>query len=99
KDTYLALHEKKTAEFKEKHKKYAADYANNADWAREAKQLNIKKDLPKEQAEALLHDHSKAANIERGDKRHYTNFSPSRSPYYAIYFLMTGLHGLHVIGG
>ncbi len=29
----------------------------------------------------------------------YSNYSPHLNTYYAIYFLMTGLHGLHVIGG
>jgi heme/copper-type cytochrome/quinol oxidase subunit 3 len=37
--------------------------------------------------------------IERKDKRFISNFTPRYSPYYAIYFLMTGLHGLHVVGG
>ncbi len=29
----------------------------------------------------------------------YSNYTPHLNTYYAIYFLMTGLHGLHVIGG
>ena len=29
----------------------------------------------------------------------YSNYSPHLNTYYAIYFLMTGLHGLHVVGG
>ena len=29
----------------------------------------------------------------------FSNYSPHLNTYYAIYFLMTGLHGLHVIGG
>ncbi len=37
--------------------------------------------------------------IDRNDKQFISNFTPRYSPYYAIYFLMTGLHGLHVIGG
>ncbi|MGK0187983.1 MAG: heme/copper-type cytochrome/quinol oxidase subunit 3 [Verrucomicrobiales bacterium] len=37
--------------------------------------------------------------IPRSEKRFYANFTPRYNPYYAIYFLMTGLHGLHVIGG
>ncbi|MDA0711621.1 MAG: cytochrome c oxidase subunit 3 [bacterium] len=37
--------------------------------------------------------------IPRSEKRFYSNFTPRYNPYYAIYFLMTGLHGLHVIGG
>lgn len=37
--------------------------------------------------------------VERKDKQFISNFTPRYSPFYAIYFLMTGLHGLHVIGG
>jgi heme/copper-type cytochrome/quinol oxidase subunit 3 len=37
--------------------------------------------------------------IDRSDKRFFSNFTPRYSPYYAIYFMMTGLHGLHVVGG
>jgi heme/copper-type cytochrome/quinol oxidase subunit 3 len=29
----------------------------------------------------------------------FSNYSPRLNTYYAIYFLMSGLHGLHVIGG
>jgi cytochrome c oxidase subunit III len=36
--------------------------------------------------------------IEYSDKFHHEHY-PSFSNYYAIYFTMTGLHGLHVIGG
>jgi hypothetical protein len=35
-----------------------------------------------------------AAQIER-----WSNFLPSWNTYYAIYFCITGLHGLHVLGG
>jgi heme/copper-type cytochrome/quinol oxidase subunit 3 len=36
--------------------------------------------------------------IEYGTKFHHGHF-PSTNVFYAIYFTMTGLHGLHVIGG
>jgi heme/copper-type cytochrome/quinol oxidase subunit 3 len=45
------------------------------------------------------HDELPVAVIPRSEKRFYSNFSPRYNPYYAIYFLMTGLHGLHVIAG
>jgi hypothetical protein len=45
------------------------------------------------------HAEIKNIEIERKDKQFISNFTPRCSPYYAIYFLMTGLHGLHVIGG
>ena len=36
--------------------------------------------------------------IEYTDKFHHHHF-PSTNNFYAIYFTMTGLHGLHVLGG
>jgi heme/copper-type cytochrome/quinol oxidase subunit 3 len=48
---------------------------------------------------AVEHPEIKEIEITRKDKRFISNFTPRYSPYYAIYFLMTGLHGLHVIGG
>ncbi len=38
-------------------------------------------------------------SIPRDEIRRYSNFGPSKNNYYAIYFTLTGLHGLHVIGG
>lgn len=37
-------------------------------------------------------------SFEYGAKLHHGHF-PSTSIFYAVYFTMTGLHGLHVIGG
>jgi heme/copper-type cytochrome/quinol oxidase subunit 3 len=36
--------------------------------------------------------------VEYGTKFHHNHF-PSTNIFYAVYFTMTGLHGLHVIGG
>lgn len=36
--------------------------------------------------------------VEYSTKFHHEHF-PSTSTFYAIYFTMTGLHGLHVVGG
>jgi len=63
---------------------------------------NREKFMSKEEADEYIdHDHKGLHTIQipRSEKRFYSNFSPSLSPYYAIYFLMTGLHGLHVVGG
>jgi cytochrome c oxidase subunit III len=43
--------------------------------------------------------HEKVIEIARADKRFISNFTPRYNNFYAIYFLMTGLHGLHVVGG
>lgn len=37
--------------------------------------------------------------IPREKVAHESTFTPSLNNYYGIYFLITGLHGLHVIGG
>jgi len=37
--------------------------------------------------------------IERADVESYSAFSPKHSPYFAVYFTITGLHGLHVLAG
>ena len=38
-------------------------------------------------------------SVPREQIRHAAKFSPAWNTYYAIYFTITGLHGLHVIGG
>jgi hypothetical protein len=48
---------------------------------------------------AESHEHEKYLQVARADKRFFSNFTPRYNNYYAIYFVMTGLHGLHVIGG
>ena len=37
--------------------------------------------------------------IERKDIAFYSNFTPKYNTYFAIYFALTGLHGLHVLAG
>lgn len=96
---FLAHKEKATQAYIKSHEKHANDFEKSADWQREALRVPVEELVSKEEAHTLMHDQAKAVNIERTDKRFYSNFSPSRSPYYSIYFLMTGLHGLHVVGG
>lgn len=66
---------------------------------------NSKFALTEDQAALLINKEHKHGTtpytiaVPRADKRFFSNFSPSLNPFYAIYFLMTGLHGLHVIGG
>ena len=38
-------------------------------------------------------------SVPREEIRHAAKFTPAWNTYYAIYFTVTGLHGLHVIGG
>ena len=41
----------------------------------------------------------KIATIEKEDVQRATMFLPTHSAYFASYFTITGLHGLHVLGG
>jgi cytochrome c oxidase subunit 3 len=43
--------------------------------------------------------HGEPLRIEKKDVVRWSNFGPKYNTYYAIYFLLTGLHALHVIGG
>ncbi len=49
------------------------------------------------------HGHGEAHHptvvLEKKDITFFSNFTPKLNTYYAIYFTLTGLHGLHVIGG
>jgi len=53
--------------------------------------------------EHLGHDPKAHAHVEvtvpAKEVHFFSNYSPHLNTYYAIYLLMTGLHGLHVIGG
>ncbi len=44
-------------------------------------------------------NHEIVIEVPRDQKRFLSNHGPAYGTYYAIYFTMTGLHGLHVIGG
>ena len=41
----------------------------------------------------------KPGKIDRDDVEFFSAFAPKHSPYFAIYFTITGLHGLHVLAG
>ncbi len=45
------------------------------------------------------HDHGNAISVPRDKIKFMGNHGPRYGNYYAIYFTMTALHGLHVIGG
>jgi heme/copper-type cytochrome/quinol oxidase subunit 3 len=50
------------------------------------------------EAHAGSHGHPLVV-IEKRDISFWSNFTPKYGNYFAIYFTLTGLHGLHVIGG
>jgi len=41
----------------------------------------------------------KVVKIEAADVSTWSAFAPKHSPYFAVYFTITGLHGLHVLAG
>ncbi len=45
------------------------------------------------------HDHPKAIEVKLSDVERLSAFVPKHSTYFAIYFTITALHGLHVLGG
>jgi cytochrome c oxidase subunit 3 len=45
------------------------------------------------------HEHEKEIPIQASDVRWICNYTPKHSTYFAIYFTLTGLHALHVVGG
>lgn len=54
---------------------------------------------PAGHGEGHADDHSHAMRIEGEKITRISNFGPRHSTFLATYFTMTGLHGLHVIGG
>lgn len=45
------------------------------------------------------HGHHPEVSVAKKDIAFYSNYTPKLNTYYAIYFTLTGLHGLHVIAG
>ncbi|HRJ07209.1 MAG TPA: cytochrome c oxidase subunit 3 [Prosthecobacter sp.] len=45
------------------------------------------------------HGHHPVVHVDRKDIAFYSNYTPKLNTYYAIYFTLTGLHGLHVVAG
>lgn len=102
KQRFLEFRDAQIEEFS-KHRPKVTEPTKDEDCQREAFRVefadNHEKFMSHDQAHEYLHDSKHTISVPRSEKRFYSNFSPSLSPYYAIYFLMTGLHGLHVIGG
>lgn len=45
------------------------------------------------------HGHHPTVVLDKKDISFFSNFTPKLNTYYAIYFTLTGLHGLHVVAG
>jgi cytochrome c oxidase subunit 3 len=57
------------------------------------------KDLAKARAEAKGQPPQPAIEIKASDVKRLSAFVPAHSTYFAVYFTLTALHGLHVLGG
>jgi len=51
------------------------------------------------EAHGEAHAHHPTVVLEKKDFTFFSNFTPKLNTYYAIYFTLTGLHGLHVVAG
>ena len=70
--------------------------------AAELKEMGVGYPNPKEILMMHVHagdHHYPGIEVERDDKKFLSNHGPGYNTYYAIYFTMTGLHGLHVVLG
>lgn len=48
---------------------------------------------------AAAHDHHEPVEVAKDQVRFMSNYTPRYNTFFAIYFTLTGLHALHVIGG
>lgn len=53
----------------------------------------------KESVHGESHGHHPQVILDRKDISFWSNFTPKWNTYYAIYFTLTGLHGMHVVAG
>ena len=59
---------------------------------------NPENDKPHFLPKSPNHD-AKPIKIEAADVHQWSAFVPAHSTYFSTYFMITGLHGLHVLGG
>jgi cytochrome c oxidase subunit III len=52
-----------------------------------------------EHADEKHAEHGEEMRIERSDIKRLSSFGPWHSNFFGLYFVLTGLHGLHIIGG
>ncbi len=102
----LAKHEEEVAKWKAKHPDQEYEEANFHEFERvKLDDLHAENDHAHEGEEKAAagggsddHGHPVAV-IPFEDIEFFSNYGPRKNTFYAIYFTMTGLHGLHVFGG
>ncbi|SKB04679.1 Cytochrome c oxidase subunit III [Prosthecobacter debontii] len=113
KKAFIAQRDHAKEEFKEKYP--TRDPLKSATHQKEAYYLHIESATPpaaegghegEHKAEAAAHEeghdshgHHPTVTLEKKDIAFYSNYTPKLNTYYAIYFTLTGLHGLHVVAG
>jgi len=65
----------------------------------EAQTADFIKFVPDADPKAKKDGHHEALTIETNQIERLSNYGPWHSNFFAIYFTLTGLHGIHVIGG
>jgi heme/copper-type cytochrome/quinol oxidase subunit 3 len=84
---------------------YRLGWKDLALWGEETKGVKVagavklKEEVMGPNYEARGTDSFPHLSVPRDQIRHAAKFTPAWNTYYAIYFTITGLHGLHVIGG
>ncbi len=61
--------------------------------------INLSKEKEASAPEAAAGGEEETIKIDKNDVDRWGNLLPSYGTYYAIYFTVTGLHALHIIGG
>jgi heme/copper-type cytochrome/quinol oxidase subunit 3 len=112
KKAFIANRDRAQATFKEDYPN--RDPLKSATHQKEAYYLKIKSATPpaahadgEHKAEAAAphaeghssHGHHPEVTLEKKDIAFYSNYTPKLNTFYAIYFTLTGLHGLHVVAG
>ncbi|MBE7495183.1 MAG: heme-copper oxidase subunit III [Verrucomicrobiaceae bacterium] len=77
------------------------DREKSATFKKHAYGLHLDSPEPKGDHGGALGDgpHHPVLHIESKDITFFSNYTPKLNTYYAIYFTLTGLHGLHVVAG
>jgi len=93
KTSYIETRDERLNEFNEEHPGLVALEEP------EATRVALVQPFEKKEIDADGKEHYPTALIPRDQVARYSAHTPRWNTFYAIYFTMTGLHGLHVIGG
>ncbi|MEM9478996.1 MAG: cytochrome c oxidase subunit 3 [Verrucomicrobiota bacterium] len=72
---------------------------NSREVTKKAAEKGKEPDLKKKLTMKIYKEDHVGASIPYEEIKIYSNYAPKQNTFYAIYFLLTGLHGLHVVAG